>query len=353
MIRLDSSYVRMFQTVSALVAANADSTPTAVLYRNGSASGVSVTITNVTTGRYKATFSTLGTDDGWAKTDVLDLWIVATIGGTSYEAPVWSSEGDADAVMRGTDDANTVAPTSTLMQSTTIATLTSQTVFTLTAGSADNNAYKDALIVITDSATATQKARGEISAYTGGTLTVTLYEAPAFTIAAGDTVEIFAEPNYRLRQVQTQVVAAVAASVAASGIESTITGMPTFLRKGDARTVENGGAIYIRLYDSEDPPNLLTGLGSLDFADATITLCLTRDACGTSTVEATIPCSWGTSGDDGWVLVDYDESALVDTTADTMVAHKWGLKFQWGTDHARTPVYGEIQIYDEITPTQA
>jgi hypothetical protein len=78
-----------------------------------------------------------------------------------------------------------------LLQSTTIAALTSQTSFTLTAGSADDDAYNGMLAVITDVSTATQKAVGVISDYTGASKTVTLREDPGvFTMAATDNIEI-------------------------------------------------------------------------------------------------------------------------------------------------------------------
>lgn len=80
-----------------------------------------------------------------------------------------------------------------VLQNTTIATLASQTSFTLTAGSADNDTYNNMLIVVTDSATSTQKAVGVISDYVGSTKTVTLREDPAiFTMAVGDTVDVLA-----------------------------------------------------------------------------------------------------------------------------------------------------------------
>ena len=80
-----------------------------------------------------------------------------------------------------------------LLQSTTIATLASQTSFTLTAGSADDDAYNDALIVIEDVSTATQKAIGLILDYTGSSKTVTLAADPGiFTMAATDKVAIIA-----------------------------------------------------------------------------------------------------------------------------------------------------------------
>jgi len=81
-----------------------------------------------------------------------------------------------------------------LMVDTTIATLASQTSFTLTAGSTDDNAYNNCTIVVEDSATSTQKAVGLVSAYTGATKTVTLkYDPAVFTMAATDKVYILAE----------------------------------------------------------------------------------------------------------------------------------------------------------------
>ena len=77
--------------------------------------------------------------------------------------------------------------------STTIATLASQTSFTLSEGSADNSAYLNQMVIITDQATRLQKALGLVSAYTGGTLTVTLDADPGiFTMAVGDLVDIVA-----------------------------------------------------------------------------------------------------------------------------------------------------------------
>jgi len=83
------------------------------------------------------------------------------------------------------------------MAQSSIEGLVDQDTFTLTAGevSADNDAYNDCLIVITDQVTKIQKAVGYISDYTGASRTVQLYAAPlqtAFTMAIGDSVEIFA-----------------------------------------------------------------------------------------------------------------------------------------------------------------
>ena len=81
---------------------------------------------------------------------------------------------------------------------TTIATLASQTSFTLTAGSADNSAYVGCLAVVHDVASSVQMCIGVISAYTGSTKTITLAASPGiFTMAAGDNISILPPSNTR------------------------------------------------------------------------------------------------------------------------------------------------------------
>ena len=85
-----------------------------------------------------------------------------------------------------------------LMVDTTIATLSTQTSFTLTAGSTDDDAYNGLTIVIEDASTATQKAIGIVDDYTGSTKTITLLEDPGvFTMAATDKVYILAEKSLK------------------------------------------------------------------------------------------------------------------------------------------------------------
>lgn len=75
---------------------------------------------------------------------------------------------------------------------TTIATLSSQTSFTLEEGSADNDAYNGCIAYIHDVASAVQVAIGMVSDYTGATKTVTLAADPGiFTMAAGDNFSLF------------------------------------------------------------------------------------------------------------------------------------------------------------------
>lgn len=79
---------------------------------------------------------------------------------------------------------------------TTIATLSSQTSFTLEDGSADNDAYNGCPVVVHDLASAVQVAIGYVSDYVGSTKTVTLAVDPGvFTMAAGDNISFFMPSN--------------------------------------------------------------------------------------------------------------------------------------------------------------
>ena len=73
---------------------------------------------------------------------------------------------------------------------TTIATLASQTSFTLTAGPAEDDALNGMWLVVHDVASAVQKAVGIVLDYTGSTKTVTLAAAPTFTIATTDNISV-------------------------------------------------------------------------------------------------------------------------------------------------------------------
>lgn len=74
---------------------------------------------------------------------------------------------------------------------TTIASVTDQTHFVLTAGSNDDDAYKDQAIVIYDADDSDFPSIRVCSAYTGTTKTITLDTTPDFTIVAGDGCKAF------------------------------------------------------------------------------------------------------------------------------------------------------------------
>lgn len=75
---------------------------------------------------------------------------------------------------------------------TTIATLASQTSFTLTAGPAEDDALNGCIAYIHDVASAVQGGFAIVQDYTGSTKTVTLVAGTTFTAAATDNVAILA-----------------------------------------------------------------------------------------------------------------------------------------------------------------
>lgn len=80
---------------------------------------------------------------------------------------------------------------------TTIATLSSQTSFTLTTGPADDNALVGCVVLIHALASAVQFGMAVVTAYTGSTKTVTLAAGVSFTAAAGDNISLFVPSNTR------------------------------------------------------------------------------------------------------------------------------------------------------------
>ena len=122
------------------------------------------------------------------------------------------------------------------MGRSSIATLASQTSFTLTSGeaSADNDAYNNCLIIVTDQVTRIQKAIGLISDYVGTTRTITLEADPGiFTMAVGDSVEIVATSalsNVRAVSGTTQTAGDIPALV--TTVDTVVDGIQTDLDNG-------------------------------------------------------------------------------------------------------------------------
>lgn len=83
------------------------------------------------------------------------------------------------------------AGTPSVLIDTTIAVVTDQTHFTLTAGSDIDSAYLDQAIVMYDASNLNYPSVRKVSAYVGATKTVTLDSAPSFTIIADDGVKVF------------------------------------------------------------------------------------------------------------------------------------------------------------------
>jgi hypothetical protein len=78
---------------------------------------------------------------------------------------------------------------------TTIATLSTQTSFTLTTGPAEDDALNGCVALIHDVASAVQKGFAVVSDYTGASKTVTLTAGTTFTVAATDNISFFPPVN--------------------------------------------------------------------------------------------------------------------------------------------------------------
>lgn len=98
-------------------------------------------------------------------------------------------------VARFTVNALETAPTGAVnpnvLVDTTVTGLSTQTVFNLTAGSNDNDAYNGQAIVLYDVTNSNFPSIRVVSDYVGSTRTVTIDSAPIFPLANGDGVRIF------------------------------------------------------------------------------------------------------------------------------------------------------------------
>ena len=107
-VKTGQGVTALFSTSSPATGAatNADSLPAGTLYINGTANAAAVTVTNITTGRYKAEVALPALSGG----DIVDLWISATVSSVAGGAVVWSAVGDTKRVSDtlATDDSSGV-----------------------------------------------------------------------------------------------------------------------------------------------------------------------------------------------------------------------------------------------------
>lgn len=183
-----------------------------------------------------------------------------------------------------------------LQASTKIATVTSQTVFTLTSGP-DNNSALAGSVAVLKNAAGTKTSRIPITGYVGSTLQVTLESAPAFTIAAGDW--FIADASGSNQADNTEVLEAVAN--AQSDIDTLlglhgsanplpdgyVSGLTDPLVIGDDYTESTGRLIEIDLVDSAGDPAEVE-FGDLTLEDAGISIQMLLKPSGTSTGTATV-----------------------------------------------------------------
>jgi hypothetical protein len=130
-------------------------------------------------------------DAAIATDNATELTAINADGGSG--AGDFSNQTDAVEAIRDRGDAawSAAAGNPNVLIDTTIAAVTDQTHFTLTAGSDVDDAYKDQAIVLYDASNSDYPSVRKVSAYTGATKTVTLDSAPDFTIVNGDGVKTF------------------------------------------------------------------------------------------------------------------------------------------------------------------
>lgn len=110
---------------------------------------------------------------------------------------LWEMTEDDGGVRRLTANALEQGPSGSsdnTLLNTTIAAVTDQTHFTLTAGSDDDGAYEGQAIVLYDASDNDDPSVRICETYTGATKSVVIDGAPDFTIIAGDGVKVFVTP---------------------------------------------------------------------------------------------------------------------------------------------------------------
>lgn len=118
---------------------------------------------------------------------------------------------------------------------TSIATLASQTSFTLTHGPAEDDALNGLQAIIHDAASAVQCGRAIIADYTGSTKTVTLVGGTTFTAAAGDNISIFPQ----LAPLTPATIGRTAVVDAAGAVSADVTKI-----SGDSTAADNAESFF-------------------------------------------------------------------------------------------------------------
>lgn len=173
--------------------------------------------------------------------------VIAASGNWNTTTP--PTVGQIDTQLSGTHGAGAWGASSadsTLLLSAEIATVTSQTVFTLATGSDKDNSYHGQTIVLLDDSNSDYPSVRYVVDYVGLTRTVTISAAPDFTLGADDSVRILAATPTRealwssaertLTQTAAQVTAAVAGSTLTVQRGDTLSASFTGLGNISART---------------------------------------------------------------------------------------------------------------------
>ncbi len=141
---------------------------------------------------------------------------------------------------------------------TTVATLSSQTSFTLTAGPAEDNALNGCVLYFHGIASAVQSGFGVVERYTGSSKTVTMRVGTTFAVTAGDNVSVFPKSNIDSNFKQNQALANVKFQMTLTGTYTPATGKAATI----TAYVAKGGADFVALADTTFSEVLLSGGGT-------------------------------------------------------------------------------------------
>jgi hypothetical protein len=195
--------------------------------------------------------------DAEVESEVVDA-INASTRLTGIEGATFSSATDSLEAIRDRGDAawtTGAGANPTTLLTTTIATLSSQTQFTLTAGSTDDDAYNGCIVVIEDASTSTQKAVGYVQDYIGATKTVTLGTDPGvFTMAATDNIDIVAMPKEFF-----DVMQATNANNVASALNANVTAISSDQAAANNLEADYDGTGYTKTNSTIGTVTTLTG----------------------------------------------------------------------------------------------
>jgi hypothetical protein len=239
---------------------------------------------------------------------------------------------------------------------TTIASLASQTSFTLTAGSADDNAYNGYGIVIIDASTAAQSALGCVLDYTGTTKTVTLRSDPGiFTMATSDNAVLL--PSFCTTGVDVSTIETVdatdqldthaaagldaagvraAVGLASANLDTQLTNIDNFIDTEVADILTDTGTTLDDFIDTEIAA-LVTAVNAVDdYVDteiATLQTSVTAVDDFVDTEVATLQTSV-TAVDD---YVDTEVAAILEDTGTTLQAEIDGVQADTENIQTRIP----------------
>lgn len=139
-----------------------------------------------------------------------------------------------------------------VLASTTISLVNSQTSFTLSGGSDQDDAYTDMSIVLTDASNSDFPSVRRITGYVGLTKEVSIDSAPGFTILAGDGVKVFVTGTALTASERSEIarawcnfdgssVTGASRYALVNGIRSPI-GFASFSVSSNVLTVKEGGS---------------------------------------------------------------------------------------------------------------